>query len=72
VEEVVDALQDHITLVLVVNTILEVKEVVTLERQLRMDVHISSREVHVIPLHNRQSANNTFLVSIPHPLNKPC
>jgi len=57
VEEVVDTLLDRIILVLVV------KEVVTFEHLLLMDVHISFLEVHVMLLHSRQSMNDTFLAS---------
>jgi len=64
VEEVVEVLQDHITLVLVV------KEAADLRHQLPMDVHISFREVYVIHSHSNQSTNDTYLVSTSHPLNK--
>jgi len=56
VEEVADTLPDHIILVLTV------KEVVVFEHLLLMDIRILSREVCVIPLHSRESMNNTFLV----------
>jgi len=57
VEEVVDTLLDHIILVLVV------KEVVTFEHLLLMDVRILFLEVYAMLLHSRQSMNNAFLVS---------
>jgi len=66
-EEVVDAFQDHIVTVLVVNVTMAAtdQEAVALEQQLQMDVHISSQEVYAILLHSRQSVNDTFLVSAP-------
>ena len=71
-DEVLDVLQDHIILVLVVNTMLAAmaQEVVTLEQHLLMDVHISFQEVYAILLPSRQSENNTFLASaLPYKLN---
>jgi len=72
-EEVLDALQDRIISVLVVNTMLAAmaQEVVTLEQQLLMDVHISSQEVYAILLPSRQSVNDMFLVSALPLLYKP-
>jgi len=72
-EEVMDALQDHIISVLVVNITMAAtdQEAVALEQQLQMDVHISSQEVCAILLHSRQSVNDTFLALAPPLLSRP-
>jgi len=56
-EEVVDTPLDRIIMVLVD------KEAVASKRLLLMDVHILSREAHVIHLHSRESMNNMSLAS---------
>jgi len=72
-EEVLDALQDCIVSVLVVNIVLAAmaQEVVTLDQQLLMDVRISSQEVCAMLLRSRQSVNDTFLASALPSLYKP-